>query len=181
MANETKNLIKALTCAEIRFKIEVEKMLRNYYASTAPVASLNILGRDRLITRYPLETDDEKYRDRVINAYDENVGRGNVWDIIRVIEGHGFSFLGDPEGFYPGFPAGTPNDKFNLLIRGLGGAVYDATYIYDSTIKYDAVGINSILIEIKGSTTTDEKIALQTQLFKIVRASIKIIKIVDIP
>jgi hypothetical protein len=184
MANENQNFVAALSQAAIRFQDEAEKMLRNYFAQVAPEASLESLGRDRLVPRYPQETQLSAYRTRVINAWDENVGRGGYQEIIRVIEGYGFTFAGYWNGFDPGFDPGDPLDSFNLLLPVISVQKYDGTYQYDGVIKYDAVGPNEILIQIKrltGNPVPDAtKAEITAALKPIVRASIRILAINEI-
>ena len=180
MPNANKDYIKALSYAWQRFRDECQNMLRNHYAQTAPEASLEALGRERLVPRYPEETDLAKYRERVVGAWDENVGRGGYPEIIRLIEGYGFTFV----SFTAGFAGGDPYDGFNLLVPTLSALKYDGTYQYDGTIKYNAVGENEIAIEIKRPIGTPVPAAtkqqLQAALLNIVRASIKYINIYDI-
>lgn len=185
MANENENYLQALAYAAARFQVETEKALRNYFAQSAPVTSLENLGRDRLITRYPQETDDNAFRTRVVNAWDENVGRGNWPDMVRVVEGYGFTFAGEPDGFVSGFTGGDPYEAFNIIINTLGGgSVYDGVSIYNGAILYDSIGPNEVSIEIKrhiGDPLTDAlKQEIITDLFNVIRASIRNIYILEI-
>jgi len=151
-----KDYIDALSDAGVRAREQAVNVARNAFSQTAPEASLEIIGRDRNIPRFPQETEVEKYRIRVVNSYNGNIALGNASDIIRVVEGHSdqagspFVFFGIPGGHDQGFPAGTPENKFKLIVRTLSGTVmYDGTEQYDANVKYDAIGINAIRIEIK--------------------------------
>jgi len=139
MSNENINYLKALAYAANRFHEQVENMLRNYFAQVAPEASLESLGRDRLVPRYPQESDLAGYRDRVVDAWAENIGRGNWPDIVRVVEGYGFTFVGVPDGFESGFGGGDPIDSFNILVSTLGGATHNG---YQDVIL--ALDVNNI-------------------------------------
>jgi len=186
-----KDYIDALSDAAVRLSEQATNVTLNAYSQTAPEASLEIIGRDRNIPRFPQETEVEKYRLRVVDAYNGNIALGNAADIIRVVEGHSdqlgspFVFFGIPGGHDQGFPAGTVENKFKLIVRTLsGGVMYDGAQQYDGTVKYDAIGINAIRIEIKrpGATvSTDIKLKLVAALKTVIRASINNIVIKDIP
>jgi len=182
---EFQNIVRSYAVQILRYKYSgVRNTVYNSIANTAEGANLERIGRDRNLPRYQLEDIDE-YRARVVDAYNKNLGLGDVENIIRAMEGLGASTL----GVQYQFNSHTSGDKgdsttglFNLLIESLGGFQYDATKKYDGSIKYDTPSDNDIVIEIVQPTAISNAQALEirNELDPIIRASSQIIKIVQL-
>ena len=188
--HETQLYVKALANALLRFRIESNKVTRNWYAQTASEVNLERIGRDRNVPRLPGETDVAAYRERVSGlcvdandvllldlpctdgriiggAFEANQGIGSAEDIVRIIESFGLIH----KGFFSGFSPGDVPEAFNLLVQTIGSQIYDGTFLYDSSKFYDGVGPNEITIEVNKILTDPEQAEIKKALRPILRAS----------
>lgn len=178
--NATKDYLEAFSYMAARFKVEANNMLDQYYAQLCEGKELGQHGRDRNTPRYPGEASTADYRIRVINAWEENIGRGGTDDIQRVIDGYGFIFKSHKSGFV----GGDSYDSYNIVLRNTAGAqIYDGTFDYDGTKIYDGLPANGFHVEFKRQTgdpvPAEIKQSMYTDLLRIVRASITQIAFID--
>lgn len=176
LTDETQNTIRAASFLLFQFKQTMNDAILNLFPQYATEENLERIGRDRNAPRYANEELSE-YRDRVINAFDFNQGIGKAEDIIRAMRGINYAF----NSFTQGDTSGGPG-SFNLLVHTTGGAQYDATYIYDASIKYNAPNRNDVNIEIvqAAAPTPEQEAEIREQLRPILRASSIVLSITNI-
>jgi hypothetical protein len=172
--DETQNCIKAAAYMIYKFRQNIQNSVLNLFPKYAEPEFLEIIGRDRNCPRYQGESTEE-YRLRVQDAFEFNRGIGRAIDIIRAIEGLGYTF----GSYTPGYTGGGLN-SFNLLVHSIGVTVFDGTYDFDGEILFNAANANDINIEIvQASAITDEqRIAIIEFVTPIIRASSVVLSIV---
>lgn len=178
--HESQLTVKAATLASIRFKDQVENMLKNFFAQSAPEVQLEQIGRERNVPRLSSSEGLVDYRQRVLDAFAENQGVGKAEDLILIMDAIGYIFYSYTTGFGPI----TDPNYFNILIQTKADLQYDATYDYDGAINYDAVPPNTINLEISkknpGDLTPAEKDLIRERLRPVLRASCVIEQITEV-
>lgn len=174
--DETQNCIKAAAYLIYKFRQNVQNSVLNYFPKYADPEFLQIIGRDRNCPKYQQESIEE-YRLRVQDAFEFNRGIGRAIDIVRAIEGLGYTF-----GSYTAGYTGGGVGSFNLLIHSIGTTVFDGTYDFDGEILFNAANENDINIEIvQASAISDaQRLAIIEFCTPIIRASSTILSIVAI-
>jgi len=174
--DETQNFIKAVSAQSFRYKEQVQNTIRNAFPGTATDQNVEIIGRSRNTPKLKGEIAGE-YKNRVLNAFPGNQGRGNLADIVLIMKSLGFTpFNGTLSGDLSGGVG-----SFNIILSTAGGPIYDNTFLYDDTITYSSPKANEITIEIVQVPITSElnKI-IRDALAPILRASMGIFAIIEI-
>jgi hypothetical protein len=112
----------------------------------------------------------DRFRSRVINAYEENLGRGSLEDIQINMFSLGYTFNSTKAG------TSGPEGSYNILVRSLGTVLFDGTYLYDGSINHDAPGPNDIVFELiqAAAITPEQRAEIRAVLSPIIRASCQI-------
>ena len=177
--DEVQNHVRAFTLLASGFKKQVSAFVSNAYPSKASEENLLILGRDRNQPRVEGE-NLATYRDRVVNAFENNIGSGNAADIIRIMISLGY-LENTPDSFIQGNNAGGEG-SFNVIIQGISGSLHNAVSDHDDTILHNSTGPNKIGIELVQALaiTQDQEDDIRNELRPIIRASSEIIQILKI-
>jgi hypothetical protein len=174
--DETQNCIKAAAYTIYKFRQNIQNSVLNLFPKYAEPEFLEIIGRDRNCPRYQGESTEE-YRLRVQDAFEFNRGIGRAIDIVRAIEGLGYTF-----GSYTAGYTGGGVGSFNLLVHSIGGKVLDGTWDLDGLTYLNSANPNDINIEIVRAEeiTPEERQAIIDFVTPIIRASSSVLSIIAI-
>lgn len=173
--DETQNCIKAAAFLIFQFRQNTQNSVLNYFPKYAEPEFLEIIGRDRNCPKYQGESIEE-YRVRVEGAFEFNRGIGRAIDIVRAIEGLGYTF----NSYIPGMTGNV--NSFNLVVHSINGKTHDGTWDHDGSIYHNSANANDINIEIirAEEITQEEKNAIQEFVTPIIRASSVVFSIIAI-
>lgn len=174
--DEFQKVVHANAFALLNFKESVRMVVLNAFANFATGDNLIRLGRDRNLPKLQGENEVE-YRARILNAWEANIGSGDVYEIIRRITAVGYTFNSFEQGDTSG-----GDGSFNLLTRSTGAIYLDGSHVLDGSWKLDSPDINSFTIEIVEpfSLTEEEKARIRAAISPVLRASSKPPKIIAI-
>jgi hypothetical protein len=182
-AHEAQLYVQAFSRLLEGFRLNTQNVTRNAYAQTASEPYLEILGRQRLVNRLPDEVLEVYagdiltggYRRRVVDAFELARGRGNLDSIKETMTGLGYVFNSTV--------ASTPGAEgsYNIIVPTAAGVVLDGTWILDGNTLLDAVTDNCINFELiqAAAVTQEQKDAIRSALYNIIRASARITLIVQ--